>query len=301
MRDFSSYSRVKFPGQLQKRPLTGFAAPANAVPAVIDWNAIQAAWVAQTGSPSLTFSVDCLLNASVGGTFLLNQLRSIYVDNSDNFFPVWVYFPDTGISLGVPENSCRTLPALTAGLEAYVCAQLPTITDLIIGGAGVVPTLVVFSDAPLPMQDASPYPSAVSMLMGSGPTLVSQNIINEAAGEQMLIGSVSLSVPGQTLSPVGFGPESVVCVVQSLSIFLTGLRASTTWELDWVCGDHGTIPFSGVVPAGYAGAIEPLINISGAQMRVQNQNSNGMIFRCNSVTTAGTAYIVMGYSVINNV
>jgi hypothetical protein len=302
MRTFSGFSSFNYNGAIQPRAINAFAARATGVPFLIDWGAIQAQIAGGSGiaGAPLDIAVTIAALASQGGQPPLQTCRSLYVDNTDNFFPVWVHFPDTGVSFAVPENSIRTFPALTGALTCQVCATLPTITTLISGGVEIVPTLVVMCDAPMPMQDGSPYPSTNEMLIGSGSSFVTQKVLNKAAGDQLLMGSVSLSIPGQTLS-VPISTESEVVVINSLHIGLAGMKAAENWELDFVAGDYGTKTFAGLTPASITDIYTPILAINGAQIRITNTNNSGVKFQCNAVTTQGTAFITMGYTVMDNI
>lgn len=90
----------------------------NTVPVKIDW----AAYGASNPSSRVTVNVNLLQQVANGG-FLLDKIRSIYIDNTFSSVTVYVTFLDTGHTVYALPNSSIWLPVLTNGGNALIFAE----------------------------------------------------------------------------------------------------------------------------------------------------------------------------------
>lgn len=111
----------------------GLCTPLKSAPAVvpltIDWSLYQAA----SNNP-VAIEVD--LTANKNPVNSLDTIRSIYIDNSFSFTPIYVIFPDTGFTVICPANSIVMSPVfnnlnqkIIVYANAFIDGQIP-VTDI---------------------------------------------------------------------------------------------------------------------------------------------------------------------------
>jgi len=87
----------------------------NSVRLDIDWSA--APYLASTLNPVVAVEVD-LLGSAVQTP--LDQIRSVYIDNSNSITPIYVQFPDTDFVIQCPPRSVAWQPVLTGQQKAII-------------------------------------------------------------------------------------------------------------------------------------------------------------------------------------
>jgi hypothetical protein len=249
---------IPIPFQGQSGPLyrspVGLVSPidgamgGNSVRIDIDWASDP--YLASTLNPTVAVSVN-LLGQAVQTP--LDQIRSVYIDNSNSITPIYILFPDTNFLIQCPPRSVAWQPVLTGQQKA------------IIMGVGfednLVPvTPVHFSNIPvagycIPIIGSNLVRGRFNGVGGQVAT--TQNFGPLALGAGMPIAPDRIAVVGLAIQLTGAGfPNITACTIsgETASIISQGANA----------GSGGLFYFSALVyaPIGITGGGNPSISLS---------------------------------------
>lgn len=147
---------------------------------------------ASTVVPNVAGTIN--LQAQIPGVTLIDQIRSVRIDNLGNSAPVYVQFPDTLYTIVAPPNTVVWERAETAGLQAVVAGEGFT-------NANVGVTAVYFCNYEVPPFIDYQFPTAQQLWLASstitrGTSIYNQNFGTPALGDQMASYNDAVTVNG---------------------------------------------------------------------------------------------------------
>lgn len=261
-RQFIGQNQINYSGAPNTNPIQ-ICNGGRAVPLFFDWaadyNAGSAAGKAQN------VNVKISLAPASNREKLLNQIASVYIDNTNSPVPIYVYCPDTRYSCVAQPNSAGWYPLYTNQTDIWVIAQ-GFVT-------GQVPFTTVFiTDLFIPpytdqeIQQASPLYLA-SANISKGNILFNKNYGIPSLGDQTCTFNITLNTPGFvvpintfvggsgfrylkaaacTIAAGGAPATNALCAVQLVNQTLAG---AFIWSWEWL--DGGNV--YSITPPGFSG------------------------------------------------
>lgn len=201
MRNFLQYPFAPYKGQLTSRAVRANGVQRSMVGSTIVWP-LYTANGATLGNNNPNYVVNFELQG-VGPNIVSQQwiIQSVYIDNENVGFPVYVFFPDTFFAVSCPPNSSGWYQVFTNGRSPRVCALGITDADI----AASATTGVFFTDALMVPYLDQEIASSVDLrrasptiaLSGSGGELQSITIVN--GGSRYPVGTgIAISGGGGT-------------------------------------------------------------------------------------------------------
>jgi hypothetical protein len=264
LRDFLAYPFAPYKGSFTSRAVRANNKQSSMVLTTVHWSLYTAnGETLGTNNPNYTVNVEL---SGVGPNIVSQQwiIQSVYIDNEDVGFPVYVFFPDTFFAVSCPPNASGWYQVFTNGRNPRIVGIGITDADI----ANAAKTGVYFTDALMVPYLDQEIASAVDLrlaspfisLGGTGGNLSGLTI--QQAG--------SCLPPGTTLNVNGGG----------------GTGGAATMTLDvWGSIATATISSAG---AGYTGS--PLITPSNAPVTPAAFNQLGSYVAGNIVSYGGVMY-----------
>ena len=153
---------------------------------------------------SASITID--LNSGLNGSFPLDQIRSIVIDNTFSLVPVYVYFPDTRLTYFAPANSTATLQVSTGQLAFIIFVEgVPAnfVPRTVIELTNVIlAPLVIYNPNNVPVLGGF-YQGQSRVAAGTNSqTFVFANVPNAAITGRIIVASIGVARAGtQILTP----------------------------------------------------------------------------------------------------
>ena len=142
-RNFLATPFAPYLGQFSSKPFQGVSGKGLMVMADVFWPAYSVAGQS-LGNSNPEFNVVVDLNAAASNQVSQNWLvRSVYIDNQNVNFPVYVYFTDTQFPVSCPANAAGWFQVFTAARRAFVVGIAISNVDI----ENLARTRVFFTDA----------------------------------------------------------------------------------------------------------------------------------------------------------
>jgi hypothetical protein len=264
MRDFLSYPFAPYKGSFTSRGVRANNKQASMVLASVHWSLYTAnGETLGTNNPNYTVNVDL---SGVGPSVVSQQwiIQSVYIDNEDVGFPVYVFFPDTFFAVSCPPNASGWYQVFTNGRNPRIVGIGITDADIV----NAVKTGVYFTDALMVPYLDQEIASAVDLRLAS---------------PFISLGGTGGSLTGLTIQQAG----SCLPVGTSLTVSGgggTGGTASLTLDV-W-----GSIASAAIVNAGSGYTGPPLIAPSNAPVAPAAFILGGAYVIGNIVSYGGVMY-----------
>lgn len=270
MRNFYPLPFAPYNGTFSARPFHGVGG-SLIVNAMVKWFTYDVAGQ-PLGTLNNEFNVNVDLNAAASNTVSLSWvIRSVYIDNADNNFPISVFFPSTSFAISCPANSSGWYQVFTFDRRAWICASQISDVDI----SNLATTNVFFTDGIVNSFLDQEQPTAVNMklaspiisLGGGGGEILTINVIDP--GQWTAGGTINISGAGG----IGAGATGVRNAFGSFNaVDVTAPGNGFTGPPNVTYGGTFTVPptwFNGInIPAGgmvsYGGYVYAA-NYGGAQ------------------------------------
>jgi hypothetical protein len=288
-RTFLGTGQVPYIGTPYQRPIQ-ICHGGKVVPLYFDWNAY--------GASSVKTSLNVLVSLRTPDVKaqLLQQIASVYIDNTNSFAPIYVYCPDTKYTAIAQPNSAGWYPLYTNGLELWVIGQGFV--------SGQIPQTTIFvSDLFIPPYTDLEISQTQQLMKASsnisqGNILYNQNFGVPAIGDQIKFGSIPLNV-FQTLVFFNFGQGFIYITGIYLSCFGMLNNPASNVSFNFESTGVSGVLFQATVTSGNIATGDTNINFVPIAFNSINLKLNGnetWQFRNLNTISQGGATLYLVYS-----
>jgi hypothetical protein len=209
MRTFQQYPLVNYIGQPFTKPISVFGVNGQSIPLTFNW----LVYGVSTAAPNLVVQVD-MGNSIVAQK--INNIRSVYIDNTGSDVPIYIIFPDTNCVVVCQPNCTIWAPCYTAGMKALV-AGLGFFTGDIPSTAITFTNLIVPPATNIEIQTAVDLWKASSAIT-RGNTIYNTNLGVPALGDQLTGSQFGITANNsQTIFNLGTGFIYITELILSIS------------------------------------------------------------------------------------
>jgi len=288
-RVFIGTGQVNYIGTPYQRPIQ-ICNGGKVVPLYFDWNAY--------GASSVKTNINVLVSLRTPDVKaqLLNQIASVYIDNTNSFAPIYVYCPDTKYTAIAQPNSAGWYPLYTNGLELWVIGQ-GFVTGQIPQTTIFVSDLFIPPYTDLEISQSQPlYKASANITRGN--ILYNQNFGVPAIGDQIIQSFINLGILNDVVVP--FPPANFIYIT---GVYLETFGMANTVPLT-VEMDFYSTGISGVLFSAFStspNATQPGITTNFVPLAINGSNIkiNGTEtwkFRNQQSITQGGACLNIVYS-----
>lgn len=232
---------------------------------------------------------------------LLDQIRSVYIDNLNNNVPVYVYFPDTDFTVPCKPNATAWMPVIADQQAAVIIGQGFTDNDR------DAVTKVMFTNVMLPPYVDDELPQSVSLYRASpeiqrGNTIYNSRFAPPALGDQTRQALVNIAPAGNLTAMILPAQLSGVYIVTNILLTGSAITSSITVQLGQAfiesTGPSGILYQTFFVGASGTVLFDEFLNIQPAQIKL-NATEEWRL-RSGTVMVGGILELVFNFTYLPN-